>query len=475
MGPASDQSPRKPNTSMTRPLSPPHPDTTPSGEAPVLPQVWAIAWPVVVASMLDAMEGLIDISMVGHLGPAAISAVGLSRQILFVTMVMAISVSTGSRTLVAQFYGAGRHGDLSHTAQQAIIMGILLSAVLALVGSLIARPALVLLGAQQDVLAHAVPFLRVYFVGIVFMMPNFIIGGIFGGSGDTRTPLKISCLIICLKIPLTYGLIFGAWGLPQLGVTGAAFGSIVSRAVGCIVGISLLTSGRSRVHMRWNWRLPINRDIIGRMMRIGVPAGIQGFFRNGARVLIYRVVGWTSRPTAATAALTIGLQMRMIGIMPALAFSVSATALVGQRLGAGQIREAERFAANTIRLGMTFITVSAIVICVFAREIVDLFTDSAAVIEMGYIVLLYFTVAQVFSALSIVAGGVLAGGGETRPLLYYTIVAQWLLMLPLSYVLAFLLDMDVMGIWIAWFIGGVAQGILAWARYRKGAWKQTLI
>lgn len=460
---------------MSRPQSPSHPETTPSDPAPVLPQVWAIAWPVVAASMLDAMEGLVDISMVGQLGPAAISAVGLSRQVLFVIMVMAISVSTGSRTLVAQFYGAGRHGDLSNAAQQAILMGILLSGGLALVGSMIARPALVLLGAQEDVLVHAVPFMRVYFAGIVFMMPNFIIGGIFGGAGDTRTPLKISCLIICLKIPLSYGLIFGAWGLPQLGVTGAALGSVVCRAVGCAIGLYLLTTGRTRVHMRWNWRLPFSRDIIGRMMRIGVPAGIQGFFRNGARILIYRVVGWTSRPTAATAALTIGLQMRMIGIMPALAFSVAGTALVGQRLGASQIREAERFASNTIRLCMTFITVCAVLICVFAREIVDLFTDSAAVIDMGTVMLLYFTVAQVFSALSIVAGGVLAGGGETKPLLYYTIVAQWLVMLPLSYVLAFLLDMDAAGIWIAWFIGGAAQGILAWARYRKGAWKRTVI
>ena len=161
--------------------------------------------------------------------------------------------------------------------------------------------------------------------------------------------------------------------------------------------------------------------------------------------------------------------------MPALAFSVAATALVGQRLGARQTGEAERFAANTIRLGMAFVTVCAIVICIFAREIVDLFTDATAVIDMGYVMLLYITAAQVFSALSIVVGGVLAGGGETRPLLYYTIVAQWLLMLPLSYVMAFTLNMDATGIWIAWFIAGVAQGLLAWTRYRKGVWKQTVI
>ena len=141
---------------------------TPIDQPSVLPQVWAIAWPVVAASMLDAMEGLIDISMVGQLGPAAISAVGLSRQILFLTMVMAMSISTGSRTLVAQFYGAERHEDLSHTAQQAILMGALLAVVMALLGGLIARPTLILLGAQPEVLGHAVPFLRIYFAGVHF-------------------------------------------------------------------------------------------------------------------------------------------------------------------------------------------------------------------------------------------------------------------------------------------------------------------
>ena len=281
--------------------------------------------------------------------------------------------------------------------------------------------------------------------------------------------MKISCLIISLKIPLTYGLIFGAWGLPQLGVSGAALGTLVSRAVGCIVGFYLLTSGRSRVQMRWSWRLSLNRDIIGRMMRIGGAGGNSGIFPQ-----------WCAYPVLSGGELDFAAHD-----CGRRADDWSADADDRHYAGAGFWRSGNRtgwsaigrkantaggnaFGASTIRLCMVFIVVCAIIICAFAREIVDLFTDSVAVIDMGYVMLWFFTIAQVFSALSIVSAGILAGGGETRPPLYYTILAQWVVMLPLSCILAFLFGMDTLGIWIAWLIGGIIQGVLVLDVLSKG-------
>ena len=132
--------------------------------AQVLRRVWTIAWPVVVASLIDATEGIVDIYMVGKLGPAAISAIGMSRQIVFIFMVMAMSITSGTRTLVAQFFGAERHEEVSKTAQQALLMGVCLALVLGTVSFVLARPALILLGAPDDVLIHAVLFLRWYFL-----------------------------------------------------------------------------------------------------------------------------------------------------------------------------------------------------------------------------------------------------------------------------------------------------------------------
>lgn len=438
-------------------------------------EVWCVAWPVVIASMLDATEGMVDIYMVGQLGPAAISAVGMSRQIVFVMMVMMMSISTGTRTLVAQLFGAERADDVGRTAQQALMMGVVFSVALTLIGVAITRIALVLLGAQDEVLAHGTPYLRLYFIGAVFMVLNFIMSAVFGGAGDTRTPLKISTVIIFLKGTLTYGFVFGAWGLPAMGVPGAALGTILSRTAGCVMALWILTSGRARVRMRWDWRLGFDRSILERMLRIGVPAAFTGFFRNGARILMYRVAASTAHATATVAALTIGFQVRMIAIMPALAFQVAATALVGQRLGAKQIPEAERFGADTIRLCMSLIAGGGVLICLFANDIVTLFTESADVIDIGYTMLWFFAIAQTFSALSIVTSGVLAGGGETKPPLYYTINSQWLLMLPLAYLLAFSAGLDVLGIWIAWLAAGVLQGVLTFHRYLKGTWKRAVV
>ena len=441
----------------------------------VLFHIWAISWPVVVASLVDATEGLIDIYLVGLLGPAAISAVGMSRQIVFIVMVMAISITGGTRTLVAQYYGAGRHEDASKTAQQALLMGTVLGVVLGGVGIVLSKPVLIVLGAPQEILSHSVLFLRFYFAGMVFMILNYVMGAIFGGVGDTRTPLKISIIIIIVKCVTSYGFIFGSWGLPQLGVAGAAVGMIISRLAGCVIGLMIMAKGHRQLRFAWHWRISPNWNIMARMLDIGLPSGASGFFRNGARVLLYRIISGVSRPTAAIAALTFGFQIRLFAIMPALAFSVAANSLVGQRLGGSQIRAAAQYGGQTILLCMILIAVSSTVLWIFTEAITAVFTADETVLDISFVMLRFFAIAQIFSSLSIVASGVLAGGGETRPSLYYTLISQWGIMLIFAYVLAFPIGLDVKGIWIAWLAASVLQGLLTLSRYYKGTWKRVMV
>ncbi len=437
--------------------------------------ICAIAWPVVVASLIDASEGLVDIYLVGLLGPAAISAIGMSRQIVFIVMVMAISITGGTRTLVAQFYGAGNHEDVTRTGQQALLMGGALALILSIISILSTKPALVLLGAPEEVLFHGFFFLQLYFAGMIFMILNYVMSAIFGGVGDTRTPLKISVVVIVVKIFASYGFIFGMWGLPQLGVAGAALGMIISRLVGFIIGFMILVRGHERVQLSFPRTIKPDWNIISRMLKIGLPSGASGFFRNGARVLLYRVISGVSHPTAAIASLTIGFQVRMFAIMPALAFSVAANSLVGQKLGGVQIRSAEQYGSQTILLCIVLIGLGSALIWAFTESVAAIFTTDETVLSISSTLLRYFAIAQVFSSLSIVASGVLAGGGETRPSLYYTLISQWGVMLALAYILAFPFGLDVEGIWLAWLAASILQGLLTLKRYYKGSWRKVVV
>ena len=443
--------------------------------ARIFRNVWTIAWPIVVASLIDANEGMIDIYLVGKLGPAAISAIGMSRQIVFIFMVMAMSITSGTRTLVAQFFGAERHEDVGKTAQQALLMGVCLALVLGSISFVLTRPALILLGAPDEVLQHAVPYLRLYFAGMVFMILHYVMSAIFGGVGDTRTPLKISIVVIIFKCFTSYGFVFGVWGFPEMGVAGAAVGTIISRALGCVIGFSILTRGHSRVRLIWHWRMKPDWSILRRMLQIGIPSGASGFFRNGARVLLYRVAAGTRQPTVALASLTMGFQIRLYTILPALAFSIAGTALVGQRLGAREVKAAEQYGAQTIRLCMLLVGMGSLGLWLFTEPIISIFTNVEEVIGVGGFMLRFFIIAQIFSALSIVVSGVLAGGGETKPPLYYTLISQWGILLPFSYILAYPAGWDVTGIWIAWLAGGVVEGMLTLRRYFKGTWKRTVV
>ena len=124
---------------------------------------------------------------------------------------------------------------------------------------------------------------------------------------------------------------------------------------------------------------------------------------------------------------------------------------------------------------MLLVGMGSLGLWLFTEPIISIFTNVEEVIGMGGIMLRFFIIAQIFSALSIVVSGVLAGGGETKPPLYYTVVSQWGILLPFSYILAYPAGWDVTGIWIAWLAGGVVEGMLTLRRYFKGTWKRTVV
>ena len=209
--------------------------------------IFALATPVALSSQLDTLVGVVDIYLVGDLGPDAIAAVGISQILTMVIGVVMISVSTGTFALVAQGTGANDERTVSATTKQALVLVAAISSLLSLVGIAFSRTALEILSMPPSVVELGAGYLHVFFAGLSFMALNFTLNNCLYGAGDTRTPLYLNLFMSVLKIAFSYLLIFGIGPLPPLGVTGAAIATVLSRAAGFTLSIALVKSNRLKI------------------------------------------------------------------------------------------------------------------------------------------------------------------------------------------------------------------------------------
>ena len=413
--------------------------------------------------------------MVGDLGPEAISAVGISRIITMVVTIMMITATTGAFAMVAQFIGAGSHLEASATAKQSFTLSALISILLSLLGILVTPLCLEALSLSPGVVAQATPYLRVFFAGLVFMTLNFAITNCLYGAGDARTPLYIGLLVSVVKVTASYLFIYGIWGLPRLGVTGAALGTVIGRICGVICGFAMLYSDRFKIKLLPGTSFLPDPALARRILRIGIPAALQGLFRNSSSLVFVKLVAMTEASTAAVAAFSIGNQMERVLRRTSLAFGTAATTLVGQSLGAGDPEHAAQRGWTTILIGVSSLILCALPVVLFAGWIMQSFTEVPQIVQIGIIYLWAMALAEPFMCLAIIAGGALRGAGDTRPALYHTLIAQWLVRLPAGYVLAFHLGYGIDGLWAALVVFSALQGYLTTMKFKKGEWQDREI
>ena len=445
---------------------------------PIVRDVWRLAVPVILTNLLMTLVNVVDLFMVGRLGPIEIAAVGMSNTVRLLVLIGILSVTAGAMSLAAQAKGARDPGQLSFVARQTLSLTVLLALLLSTVGWLAAEPLLTFLNSDGDPRAVELGtgYLQILFVGTVFLVLNFSVSSLMQGAGDTVTPLYLSGTINLLNILFNYLLIFGVGPFPALGVTGAALGTVAARMIGAAAGLAMLYSGRNVVRIlpgSYRPNLLMFKDILS----IGVPSGLQGMVRNSAQIIVLRIVTSTGAGTYGAAALAIGLQIESLAFMPGLAISVAATSLVGQSLGAWQLDEARRRGYAAVAVGVTVMTLIGLPLILFAPQLVLLFDPSAhpTVVGAGASYLRINALALPLLAVAMVTNGALRGAGDTRPGLTGTILGRWLVVVPLASFLALTLEIGVTGVWWALFIGTTVQAAYILRRWRSRRWQEVAL
>jgi putative MATE family efflux protein len=441
-------------------------------------QVWRLALPVILTNLLQSLVEVIDVFMVGRLGPIAIAAVGMSTAIRMLVLVMMISVAAGAMSLIAQAKGARDPQRMSFVTRQAISSGLLLSIVLTVAGYLLARPLLTLAnsGGDPQAVELGTHYLRILFLGTPFLVLNIVFNRLMQGAGDTVTPLYLTGSLNFLNVIFNYLLMFGVGPLPAFGVAGAALGTVLARGIGVVVVFIIIYSGKNVIKLLPGSYMPDWR-MFSDILTIGVPSGVQGVFRNGSRLLVLGIITSTEVGTYGAAALAIGFQVEALVFMPGLALNVAATSLVGQALGSWQTEEARLRGNTAIVMGLVVMTVLATPIIIFAPAIIRLFDPSAhpILLATGTAYFRINTVVLPLSAVAMVANGALRGAGDSFPGLVSTMFTRALIAVSLAYVLAFPLGMGSRGVWIALAIGIVLDALYMGWRWRGSAWLEVAL
>ena len=437
--------------------------------------VWFLAWPVVIQSLLQVLIGTVDLKMVGYLGSEAIAAVGISRQIIMIIMILILAVSTGATAMVARYCGRGEEDRAGQVAAQALILCFLFSVVMIPAGLLSSEWMLVVLGAQPEVIELGLSYMNVFFLGVFFFLGNFMVKAILHGAGDTKTPLIIQVLVNIVNIVGNYLLIFGVAFFPTLGVMGAAVASALSRLVGMVLGLIVLLNDRYGLALSLKAFFRFRLLEMKQILKIGTPAALQGLARNISTIILVGMIARTASQPAAVSAFSIGTKITQYSLMPGLAVGTAATTLVGMSLGASDVSRAEESGWAATRIGVIIMTIFALVSFIFAPQIVRFFVQDESVIEIGTWFIRIIALAEPFHAIGIVLAKGLQGAGDTRPPFYITVISWLVVRTPLAYFLAFVLDLQSTGIWLAISLSVVLQGILMVIKFKEGSWKQIKV
>jgi putative MATE family efflux protein len=434
--------------------------------------VWSLALPTMIAALVQTVNSFLDRMFVGVLGAAALAAVGVGGQLIFLMMALAMAVSMGSTAIVARMAGAGDLANLQRAARQSLGIALGLGLIITALGYRVLPLLLNWYDLAPDTMRLTRQFLVLAMGGLPGMFLMMGLMGTFRGLGDTRSPMIASIAATCVHILGDWVLIFGRFGFPEMGVRGAGWAMALSMWVGAGTLWLLQRTGEHRQlaipewpHKSWVWRI----------LRIGVPASLRTLIYATSAIAFTMLLSMTQAGTAAVAALPIGLTAESIAFMPGFAFAIAASALVGQALGAKNERLAERFGWVAAWQACAVMSVMAAVFFIWAEPFARWFTRDPEVVALAVAYLRINAISEPLLAFGLVLAGALQGAGDSLKAMLGTFITQWVVRLPLAYLLTFTLGLDAHGTWWAMSLSSIFNGLLFIALFRRGGWKRVRV
>lgn len=438
-------------------------------------QIVKFTIPMLLGNIAQQLYSTVDSIIVGRfVGDNALAAVGSATPIVMLMLVLFMGISVGASIMVSQYFGARQRDQLSKTIGCSITLTGLASLFIMIVGPIITRPLLELLGTPESIIDWCQSYLFIMFIGIMGSGYYNIMSGVLRGLGDSVSALIYLLVATILNIILDIVFVANL----GLGVAGVALATIIAQFISAILCIRKLTKMTEVFDMKKEYLLP-ERYYIENLVKLGLPSGVTQAIFSMSMIVVQNLTNTFGEQYIAANVIV----MRVDGfvMLPAFSFGQAMTTFAGQNIGAGRMDRVEKGAKQGTLVAMGISAVLAVLIVFFGRFIMGIFTSTTELINLSYnmmsILIIGYIVMEVTQCLS----GIMRGAGDTMTPMWISMVTSIALRIPMAYLFVNLTKtpelpkgncyMMQVSMLITWTIGA----FITFVMYKIGRWKHKAI
>ena len=426
--------------------------------------IYALAFPIVGTNLLLRGVGIVDTAMVGHISAQAQAAVGMSQWIISFMMAIVQGVNVGGVISVARFTGSGDDNNRIASADSAFWMGVTAALLMTGASFIFARPLSFAMGADEALSERVTSYMLI--ISLFFISKGLILvtSGIFQGFGDTKTPFRVIMGVNAIHLLIAFPLTFGMLGFPRLEIEGVALATGLSETMGAALLIFLAYKKKLLCFKC------VSFERLKGIVRLGLPVYGERIITTIMQMTYTRLVLLTS--VSAYAAHSVGMMIEAISFLPGFGFAQAATTLVGQNLGARLPRRAKEYGNQALLITLAVMGFLGLTYWLFPGIWMRIFSNDPEVIEYGILFCKFAAVIQIPLALTLILAGSLRGAGQTRWVMYSTLVGAWAVRISIAYILGWHFGLGIFYIWLAIPIDWTVRAVMLYVRYSSRKWSQ---
>ncbi len=433
-------------------------------------KILRVALPAIAGLSSQMVVSLVDTSMVGLLDEAtyALAAMGIGVLATWALISFFSSLATGIHVIVARKYGQADYISCGITLNNSILIALVIGIIVAAVGVFFANPIAHLFAADPIVGDYASDYIFYRFLGIPFFLISVSYRGFFFGISKTKIFMISGVITNLLNIIFNYMLIYGELGFPRMGLAGAGLGSTFATAFDPMfyLFIILLPSYRKRFQNFKN--LIIDKNIISAIFKISLPVSFQNVFILIGFLSFIAIIGLIGIvEQAATQAI---ISTLFISFLPCFGFGIAVQTLVGNNLGAGKYNLAKIYGFETAKVATVYTVILGILFMSIPQYVLLIVTNNQSIIEMAIPALRVAGFTQLFYGVGIVLANGLQAAGRTMYVMKGEVIANLLILVPLSYFLGVYLGLGFTWAWLALPVYIIAYTTMMYIKFNSGNW-----